>query len=245
MAEARLAGRVALITGGGRGIGRAVALRFAAEGADLVLVGRTQGALEDVDDRVRAMGRHASLVVADLAEPAVIDRMGAAVWERWGRLDILVGNAATLGTLTPVGHIDPASWDQVLAVNLTANWRLLRSFDPLLRASPAGRAIFVTDSCAGGLGYWGAYAVSKAGLESLVRTYAHEIGHTAVRANLIDPGATRTRIRAAAFPLEDPLSIKPADDPHLLDAFVALAETSCAHNGQVIRGGPVPRGTPT
>ena len=245
MAEARLAGRVALITGGGRGIGRAVALRFAAEGADLILSGRTQGALEEVDDRVRAMGRHASLVVADLAEPAVIDRMGAAVWERWGRLDILVGNAATLGTLTPVGHIDPASWDHVLAVNLTANWRLLRSFDPLLRAAPAGRAIFVTDSCAGGLGYWGTYAVSKAGLESLVRTYAHEIGHTAVRANLIDPGATRTRIRAAAFPTEDPLSIKPADDPCLLDAFVALAETGCAHSGQVIRAGPVLRGSST
>lgn len=245
MAEARLAGRVALITGGGRGIGRAVALRFAAEGADLILAGRTQGALEEVDDRVRAMGRHASLVVADLAEPAVIDRMGAAVWERWGRLDILVGNAATLGTLTPVGHIDPASWDHVLAVNLTANWRLLRSFDPLLRAAPAGRAIFVTDSCAGGLGYWSTYAVSKAGLESLVRTYAHEIGHTAVRANLIDPGATRTRIRAAAFPTEDPLSIKPADDPCLLDAFVALAETGCAHSGQVIRAGPVPPGSST
>ena len=245
MTEARLAGRVALITGGGHGIGRAVALRFAAEGADLILVGRTQGALEEVDDCVRAMGRHASLVVADLAEPAVIDRMGAAVWERWGRLDILVGNAATLGTLTPVGHIDPASWDDVLAVNLTANWRLLRSFDPLLRAAPAGRAIFVTDSCARGLGYWGTYAVSKAGLESLVRTYAHEIEHTAVRANLIDPGATRTRIRAAAFPTEDPLSIKPADDPHLLDAFVALAETGCAHNGQVIRAGPVLRGSST
>jgi NAD(P)-dependent dehydrogenase (short-subunit alcohol dehydrogenase family) len=235
MAEARLSGRVVLITGAGRGIGRAVALRFAAEGADLILVGRTQGALEDVDDRVRALGRHASLVVADLAEPAVIDRMGAAVWERWGRLDVLVGNAATLGILTPVGHIDPATWDEVLAVNLTANWRLLRSFDPLLRAAPAGRAIFVTAGCAEGLGYWGAYAVSKAGLESLVRTYAQEIEHTAVRANLIDPGATRTRMRGAAFPAEDPVSIKPADDPRLLEAFVALAETGCTRNGEVIR----------
>lgn len=232
---ARLAGRVALITGAGRGIGRAVALRFAAEGADLVLVGRTQGALEEVDDAVRSQGRHASLVVADLADFAVIDRIGAAVWERWGRLDVVVGNAAVLGTLTPVGHIDPTTWDEVIAVNLTANWRLLRSFDPLLRAAPAGRAIFVTSGVAGGRGYWGAYAASKAGLESLVRSYAHEIEHTAVRANLINPGAVRTRMRASAFPTEDPLTLRPADDPALLDAFVALAETACVQNGEVIR----------
>ena len=188
-AEARLTGRVALITGAGRGIGRAVALRFAAEGADLVLVGRTQGALEEVDDAVRALGRHAALVVADLGDRGVIDKMGAAVWERWGRLDVLVGNAASLATLTPVGHIDPKTWDEVIAVNLTANWWLLRSFDPLLRAATAGRAIFVTSGVAGGRGYWGAYAASKAGLEALVRTYADEIENTAVRANLIDPAA--------------------------------------------------------
>jgi NAD(P)-dependent dehydrogenase (short-subunit alcohol dehydrogenase family) len=233
--DARLTGRVALITGAGRGIGRAVALRFAAEGADLVLIGRTQGALEEVDDAVRAQGRHASLVVADLADFAVIDRIGAAVWERWGRLDVLVGSAAVLGTLTPVGHIDPKTWDEVIAVNLTANWRLLRSFDPLLRAAPAGRAIFVTSSTSGGRGYWGSYAVSKAGLETLVRTYAHEVENTAVRANLVDPGARRTRMRAAAFPGEDPLTVKAADDPALLDAFVALAEPACTRNGERIR----------
>ena len=222
----RLAGRVALVTGAGRGIGRAVALRFAGEGADLVLVGRTQGALEEVDDAVRGLGRHAALVVAD---------MGAAVWERWGRLDILVGNAAVLGTLTPVGHIDPETWDEVIAVNLTANWRLLRSFDPLLRAAPAGRAIFVTSGVASGRGYWGGYAVSKAGLETLVRTYAQEIEHTPVRANVVDPGATRTRMRATAFPGEDPLSLKAADDPALLEVFVALAEPACTRNGALVR----------
>lgn len=231
----RLAGRIALITGAGRGIGRAVALHFAAEGADLVLVGRTQAALEEVDDAVRAMGRHAALVVADLADVAVIDRIGAAVWQRWGRLDVLVGNAALLGTLTPVGHIDPQVWDEVLAVNLTANWRLLRSFDPLLRAAPSGRAIFVTSGCASGFGYWGTHAVSKAGLESLVRSYAQEIEHTAVRANLIDPGPTRTRMRAAAFPGENPLSLKPCDDPALLGAFLDLAEAACSRNGDLIR----------
>ncbi|HYN39064.1 MAG TPA: SDR family NAD(P)-dependent oxidoreductase [Rhodospirillales bacterium] len=235
MLTGRLAGRVALVTGAGRGIGRAVALRFAAEGADLVLVGRTQGALEEVDDAVRGLGRHAALVVADLSDLTVIDRMGAAVWERWGRLDVLVGNAAVLGTLTPVGHIDPKIWDEVIAVNLTANWRLLRSFDPLLRAAPAGRAIFVTSGVAAGRGYWGGYAVSKAGLETLVRTYAQEIDNTAVRANIIDPGATRTRMRATAFPGEDPQSLKPADDAALLDAFTALAETACTRNGALIR----------
>ncbi len=230
----RLAGRVALVTGAGHGIGRAVSLRYAAEGADLVLVGRTQGALEEVDDAVRAMGRHAALVVADLRNFAVIDQMGAAVWERWKHLDVLVGNAAVLGTLTPVGHIAPETWDEVLAVNLTANWRLLRSFDPLLRAAPAGRAIFVSSAVAAGRGYWGGHAASKAALEALVRTYAQEVGHTAVRANIINPGATRTRMRATAFPGEDPSSLKPADDPALLEAFVALAEPACNRNGELV-----------
>lgn len=231
----RLAGRVALVTGAGRGIGRAVALRFAGEGADLVLVGQTQGALEEVDDAVRGLGRHAALVVGDLADFGMIDKLGAAVWERWGRLDVLVGNAAVLGTLTPVGHIEPQTWEQVIAVNLTANWRLLRSFDPLLRAAPAGRAIFVTCGVASGRGYWGGYAVSKAGLEALVRTYAHEIEHTPVCANIIDPGPTRTRMRATAFPGEDPLGLQAADDPALLEIFVALAEPACSRNGTLVR----------
>jgi NAD(P)-dependent dehydrogenase (short-subunit alcohol dehydrogenase family) len=234
-AMARLADRVALITGASRGIGRAVALRYAAEGADLVLVGRTQGALEEVDDAVRALGGRASLVVADLADFAVIDRMGAAVFERWGHLDVLVGNAGTLGILTPLGHIDIKAWDEVIAVNLTANWRLIRSFDPLLRASPAGRAIFVTSGVAAGRAYWGAYAVSKGGLETLVRIYAHEVANTKIRVNMIDPGATRTRMRASAYPREDPQTLKPADDAALLDAFVSLAEAACQKNGEIVR----------
>ena len=148
--EGRLAGRVALVTGASRGIGRAVALRFAREGADLILAATTQGALEEVDDEIRAMGRNATLVPADLTDYAVIDRMGAAVYERWGRLDVLVGNAGVLGILSPLGHISPETWENVIAVNVTANWRLIRSFDPLLRTSDAGRAIFVTSGVSGG-----------------------------------------------------------------------------------------------
>ena len=177
----------------------APALRYAGEGAALVLVGRTQGALEEVDDEVRKLGAR-PLVPADLADFAVIDRMGAAVYERWRRLDVLVGNAGVLGVLSPLGHIDPKTWDQVIAVNLTANWRLIRGFDPLLRASDAGRAIFVTSGVAQGRAYWGGYAVSKGALETLARTYAHECANTKVRVNLINPGPTRTRMRAAAYP---------------------------------------------
>jgi NAD(P)-dependent dehydrogenase (short-subunit alcohol dehydrogenase family) len=234
MTAGRLAGRVALVTGASHGIGRAVALRYAREGAELVLVGRTQGALEEVDDEIRKLGGDASLVVADLADFAVIDRMGAAVYQRWSRLDVLVGNAGALGTLSPLGHIDPKTWDEVIAVNLTANWRLIRSFDPLLRASNAGRAIFVTSGVAGGRAYWGAYAVSKGALETLARTWAHEVANTKVRVNLINPGATRTRMRAAAYPGEDPQTRKPADDPALLEAFVSLADPGCARNGELV-----------
>ena len=232
--EGRLAGRVALVTGASHGIGQAVALRFIREGAELVLVGRTRGALEEVDDEVRKLGGTASLVPADLTDFSLIDRMGAAVYERWGRLDVLVGNAGVLGMLTPLGHLDPKTWDEVIAVNLTANWRLIRSFDPLLRASDAGRAIFVTSGVARGRAYWGAYAVSKGALETLARTWAHELANTRVRVNLINPGATRTRMRAAAYPGEDPLSRKPADDPALLEAFVSLAEPACLRSGELI-----------
>jgi NAD(P)-dependent dehydrogenase (short-subunit alcohol dehydrogenase family) len=228
----RLAGRVALVTGASRGIGRAVALRFAREGADLILAAKTQGALEEVDDDIRAMGRSATLVPADLTDYALIDRMGAAIYERWGRLDVLVGNAGVLGVLSPLGHIPPETWENVIAVNVTANWRLIRSFDPLLRASDAGRAIFVTSGVSGGRAYWGAYAVSKAALETMVRTYAAEVGKTPVRANLIDPGPTRTRMRAQAYPGEDPNARKPPED--ITGLFVDLAVPACAINGEIV-----------
>lgn len=233
-AAGRLAGRLALVTGTSRGIGRAVARRFAAEGAHVIALARTQGALEELDDEIAAAGGTATLVAADVTDFDALDRLGAAIHQRWGRLDVLVGNAAILGTLTPVGHIDPKTWDQVIAVNLTANWRLIRSCDPLLRASDAGRAIFVTSGVAAGRAYWGGYAVTKGALETLVRTYAAEVGNiTNVRANLIDPGATRTRMRAAAYPGEDPETVKPPEA--VTDLFVALAEAGCTRNGEVVR----------
>ncbi len=234
-ASGLLGGRIALVTGASRGIGRAVALAFAREGAELIVVGRTQGALEELDDALRAEGRQASLVVGDLADGTLVDRIGAAIFARWGRLDVLVGNAATLGVLGPLGHTEPAVFERVIAVNLIANWRLLRSCDPLLRASDAGRAIFVTADVAPGRAYWGAYAASKAGLEAMIRTYAGEMAKTDVRANLIDPGPKRTRMRAAAFPGEDPEALKPADDPRLIEAFIALALPACQRNGEIVQ----------
>ncbi len=230
----RLAGRIALITGASRGIGAAIAKRYAAEGAHVILAARTLGGLEEIDDAITADGGHAVLVPTDLADYAGIDEMGAAVADRFGRLDILVGNAGILGTLSPMGHIDPETWDRVMAVNLTVNWRLIRSFDPLLRASDAGRAIFVTSGASdGGHPYWGAYAVSKAALEVMARTWAGELTETPVKVNLVNPGATRTAMRAEAFPGEDPVTLKPPDA--VSDIFVELAETSCTRHGEIIR----------
>ena len=178
----RLDGRITLVTGASRGIGRAVALRFAEEGAHLILTARTVGGLEEVDDV--ACERRMLLVPLDLVELDEIDRMGAAIHQRFGHLDVLVANAATLGVLSPVGHIDPPVWDDAIMLNLTANYRLIRSFDPLLRLSDAGRAIFVTSGAARGKAYWGAYAASKGGLNSLVKCYADEVENTNIRVNL-------------------------------------------------------------
>ncbi|MDH3919698.1 MAG: SDR family NAD(P)-dependent oxidoreductase, partial [Rhodospirillales bacterium] len=205
-APGRLAGRIALVTGASRGLGAAVARRFAAEGARLVLVARTVGGLEEVDDALRrAGGEPATLVPLDLRDFDRIDQLGAQLYERFGRLDVLVGNAAVLGTLSPLGHVAPKTWSEVLEVNLTANWRLIRSLDPLLRQSEAGRAVFVTSGVtARAYPYWGPYAASKAALESLVRTYAAEAEKTALKVNLLDPGVLRTALRAQAFPGEDP-----------------------------------------
>jgi len=233
MAGGRLDGRVALVTGASRGIGRAVARRFAREGAHLILNARTQGALEELDDEIRTLGGHATLVPADLTNYSKIDEMGAAVFQRYGRLDILVGNAAMLGILGPLGHTDPALWEQTVALNLTANWRLIRSFDPLLRQSDAGRALFVTSGAAqGAVPYWGVYATSKAALETMVKIYAAEVAKTAIRVNLVDPGVIRTAMRAEAFPGEDPMTLKPPDD--IARIFVDLASPDETRNGQII-----------
>jgi NAD(P)-dependent dehydrogenase (short-subunit alcohol dehydrogenase family) len=231
--ETPLAGKIALITGASRGIGAAVAERFARAGAHVVLAARTVGGLEEVDDKVRAAGGSATLVPVDLRDFIKIDELAAALFDRYGRLDVLVGNAAEFGVFSPVGHIDPAIWAEVIDLNLTANWRLIRAMDPLLRAAPAGRAIFVTSGVARGVfPYWGPYAVSKAGLEMLVKIYAGEITKTRVRANLIDPGIVRTRLRARAFPGEDPASLPPPES--VCDAFLALALPGSTCNGEVI-----------
>ena len=228
-----LSGRVAVITGASRGIGAAIARRFAAEGAHVVLVARTSGGLEEVDDAVRKLGGSATLVPLDLTDFDAIDRLGAALYERFQRLDILVGNAGLLGTLTPIAQVKPKEWQQVLDVNLTANWRLIRSFDPLLRASDAGRAIFVTSGAARGpRAYWGTYAVSKAALEMLVGVYAAETAKTKVRVNLLDPGRVRTGMRARAYPGENPETLPHPDQ--ITDAFLALAGPACAKHGETV-----------
>jgi len=206
-----LEGRIALVTGASRGIGHAAALALAEAGAHLIAVARTQGALEELDDEVRAAtGRSATLVPLDLANGDGIDQLGLAIFERHGRLDILVHAAAVLGGLTPVAHVDPPHWDQVAAVNLTAVYRLIRSLEPLLRRSDAGRAIVLTSGVAvRPRAFWGPYAATKAGLEALVRCWADEIESTPVRAVLLDPNVMRTRMRAEAFPGEDPETLPP------------------------------------
>lgn len=219
MRDTVIPGRIAVVTGASRGIGRAVALALAREGTHVVALARTQGALEDLDDAIRALGGSATLVPVDLKDADALDRLGAGLFERWGRLDVLVANAGLLGPIAPLGHVDPKSFADVMAVNVTANWRLVRSLDPLLRASESGRAIFVTSGAAhAAKAYWGAYGASKAALDILARTYAAETETTAIRVMLVNPGPLRTRMRAMAMPGEDPETLRTPDDlaPHIL-----------------------------
>jgi len=239
----RLAGRIALVTGASRGLGAAAALAFAREGAHVIAVARTVGGLEALDDRIRQAGGAATLVPLDVTDGPGIDRLGAALYERFGKLDVLLGNAALLGTLSPIGHIDPATFEQVMAVNVTANWRLIRSLDPLLQRSDAGRAIFVTSGIARRtVPYWSAYAASKAALDTLVGTYAAEVAHTAVRVNLYNPGPMRTGMRKDAFPGENPESL-PLPDVHG-EALIKLALPSCRMNGEWVAGDVESASTP-
>lgn len=228
----RLAGRLALVTGATRGIGRAVSLAYAREGAHLILVGRTAGALEDVDDEIRDLGGEATLLTLDLRKADKIDALGPTLYQRWDRLDVLVGNAGVLGPLSPLGHISADAWAEVIDVNLSANFRLLRTLDPLLRRSTAGRAIFVSSGAATSRhAYWGPYAASKAALEALVGCYANEVANTSVRANIINPGPIRTRMRAKAFPGEDAATLRTPED--VTETFVRLAEAACSDNGRI------------
>ncbi|EME70764.1 dehydrogenase [Paramagnetospirillum caucaseum] len=235
-----LEGCVALVTGASRGIGAAVVRRFAAEGAEIVAVARTQGALEELDDDIRAAGgKPLVLVPEDLCKPGLIEQVAAAIFQRFGRLDILVGNAGAIGGgLTPVAQHAPDDWDEAFAVNVTANWRLIRACDPLLRMAPAGRAVFTTSAAAGAAEpFWGAYAASKAALEAMVRAWAAEIANvTAVKANLLDPGVVATRLRSIAFPGENQSKLAQPDD--VAGAFLDLCLPGCPHQGEVIRINP-------
>ena len=209
----RLQDRVALVTGASRGLGRSAALALAKEGAHVIAMARTEGGLTELDDEIRSIGGSATLVPADMKDFDAIDRLGAAIFERWKKLDILIGNAGILGKLTPIPHIDQRLWDDVMAVNVTANYRLIRSLDPLLQASDAGRAVFVTSGLAHKcFAYWGPYAISKAALEAMVKTYAAENATTSLRANCFSPGATRTKMRATAMPGEDPETLPHPDE---------------------------------
>jgi NAD(P)-dependent dehydrogenase (short-subunit alcohol dehydrogenase family) len=208
-----LADRVALVTGASRGIGAAVALELARAGAHVIAVARTVGGLEELDDKIKAGGGSATLVPLDLKDSDGIARLALTLNERYQRLDVLVGNAGILGMPSPLGHIEPKTWDEVMAINVTANWQLIRTLDPLLQRSAAGRAVFVTSGLAAAArAYFGAYAVSKAALEALVRTYAAECVTTKVRANLFSPGQTRTRMMASAFPGVDPKTLPPPEE---------------------------------
>ena len=218
--EKELAGKVVLVTGASRGIGRAAALEAARRGAHVIAVARTVGGLEELDDEIQELGSAATLVPLDLREGDAIDRLGAAIFERWGALDGLVGNAAILGTLSPVPHLAPEEFENVIKINVTANFRLIRATDLLLRQSDAGRAVFISSSSArSARPYWGLYAASKAALEALVKSYAGEMKTTSVRANVFYPGAVRTAMRARAFPGEDPETLPTADlvAPRIVD----------------------------
>ncbi|HYF54052.1 MAG TPA: SDR family NAD(P)-dependent oxidoreductase [Salinarimonas sp.] len=232
MTDAPLANRLAVVTGASRGIGRAAALALAGAGAHVVALARTQGALEELDDEIRRAGGAATLVPVDLKDYDALDRLGAALHERWGRLDILVANAGLLGELAPLSHVDQGVWDAVMAVNVTANWRLVRSLDPLLRASDAGRAIFLSSGAAHKCtAYWGPYSVSKAALEALARTYANETLQTPVRVMMVNPGPLRTAMRRAAMPGEDPLTLRTPEE--LASHLVRLASPAWTETGKI------------
>jgi NAD(P)-dependent dehydrogenase (short-subunit alcohol dehydrogenase family) len=200
------------VTGASRGFGKAIARALAGAGAHIIAVARTQGGLEELDDEIKSAGGGATLVPLDLRDGDGIDRLGRAIFERWKALDILIANAGMLGTLSPLPHISPATWSDVLGVNVTANWRLIRSLDPLLRQSERGRALFISSAAAHQhKAYWGAYSASQAALEAIARTYAAETVSTRLRVNLLNPGPLRTRLRAQAMPGEDPKTLPPPE----------------------------------
>lgn len=228
--ERRLTGRLALVTGASRGIGRAVALALAREGAQVIITARTSGALEEVDDAIHTLGGKATILQLDLKKGDRIDQLGPTIYQRWGKLDIFVGAAGILGPLSPLGHVTADAWQAVVDVNLSANWRLIRTLDPLLKKSDAGRAVLVSSGASTGRNaYWGPYAVSKAGVEALARSWAAENDGGSLRVNIVNPGPVRTAMRAKAFPGEDPMTLPTPDD--VAPLFVELCLPSFAASG--------------
>ncbi|MER8867735.1 SDR family NAD(P)-dependent oxidoreductase [Mesorhizobium sp. M0751] len=229
-----LSGRVAVVTGASRGIGYFIAKELAAAGAHVIAVARTVGGLEELDDQIKAGGGQATLVPLDLADMAGIDRLGGAIHERWGKLDILVANAAVLGVIAPIGHVEAKTFEKVMTINVTATWRLIRSVDPLLRLSDAGRAIVLSSSLAhSARAFWAPYAASKAAVEAMTRSWAHETENLPLRVNAADPGATRTAMRAQAVPGEDPETL-----PHpseIAKRIVPLASPTLKETGLIFQ----------
>ncbi len=234
MSDLSLQKCLALITGASRGIGRTTARLFAREGAHVLLLGRDQKTLEAVDDEIRAAGGNASLIPLDLMDGKKIDALGPSLYERFGRLDIFVANAGMLGGLRPLTHIPSEVWERVLSTNLTANWRLIRTLDPLLRRSDGARVVFVTSSrvARAGRAYWAPYSVSKAALETLAKTYANETADSPIRVNIVDPGATATAMRAEAYPGEDRGELKTPEE--VAEVILRLALPSMTETGQIV-----------
>ena len=225
--------RIVLVTGASRGIGRAAAIELAKYGTHLVLVARTVGGLEETDDEVRKAGGVATLVPLDLTNFAGIDQLGATIFERWGKLDGFLGNAGELGVLTPLSHLDPKIWQKSIEVNVTANWRLIRSLDPLLRKSDAARVLFISSGAARNFRpYWGSYSIAKAALEALAFTYAAECANSNVKVNLFNPGPLRTKMRAKAMPGEDPMDLQPPEA--VAPLIVEMLSPSCVKNGELV-----------
>ena len=226
-----LQNKIILVTGASRGIGRAVALAAARAGADLIITGRTTGALEELDDEIKAAGGKATIVELDMLDYEAMPRLATAINGRWGRLDGFVANAATLSPLTPLSHLDDSVWNDTIAVNLTAQWHLIKAMEPLLLAASAGRAILVSSGVADGIKpFWGPYAISKAGLEAMGRVWAGETEKTNLRVNILNPGGTATGMRSSAFPGENPDTLpQPAD---VAPAFLTLLDSSCIDHGQ-------------
>jgi NAD(P)-dependent dehydrogenase (short-subunit alcohol dehydrogenase family) len=225
--------RLALVTGASRGIGRAAAIALGAAGAHVICIARTVGGLEETDDAIRKKGGTATLVPLNLRDFEAIDRLGATIFERWGKLDAFLGNAGSLGVITPLTHLEPKAFAELVEVNITANWRLIRSLDPLLKRSDAGRVVFITSGAARKhTPYWGGYGMAKAALESLALTYAAECEATNVKVNLFSPGPVRTAMRAKAMPGEDPSTLTRPEQ--VAAEIVELLSPSNTKNGEII-----------